>query len=114
MHQQFTQVAREAFEVGLDARNLSAQHVVGQHGGDRHHQAGGRHDQRFAHRAGDLLDAETAAQPNAGERVVDAPDRAQQAHEGRGGAHGGQQHLAELQAMQHAVQRVAQHAGELL
>jgi hypothetical protein len=32
-----------------------------------------------------------------GERVVDAPDRAQQAHERRGGPHGGQQHLAVLQ-----------------
>ena len=74
-----------------------AEHVVAQHGRDRDRQAGGRHDQRLADRAGHLVDGDLAGAGDAGQRVVDAPDRAEQAHEGRGGADGGQQHLAELQ-----------------
>ena len=46
---------------------------------------------------------------DAGQRVVDAPDGAQQADEGRGGADRGQQDLAGLQAPQraHAAHRAA-------
>jgi hypothetical protein len=112
--QQLAQVAREAFEVGLDAADQAAEDVVAQHGRDGDGQAGRRHDQRLADRAGDLVDADLAGAGDAGQRVVDAPDRAEQADEGRGGAHRGQQHLAELQLVQDAVQRVAQHARELL
>ncbi len=39
---------------------------------------------------------------------------AQEAHERRRRADGRQQHLAELQFVQHAMQRIAQDAGELL
>ena len=61
-----------------------------------------------------MLDADLAGSGDAGERVVDAPDGAQQPDEGRGGAHAGQQHMAELQLVGHPVQGVAQAAGELL
>jgi hypothetical protein len=109
------QVVREAFELGLDAADDAAEHVVGQHGRNGDRQAEGRHDQRLAHRAGHLVDGEAAGLPrDARQRAVDAPHRAQQADEGRGGAHGGQQDLAGLQAPQRTVQRVAQHAGQAL
>jgi hypothetical protein len=92
----------------------AAEDVVAQHGGNGDGQAGRRHDQRLADRAGNLVDGDLAGAGDAGQRVVDAPDRAEQADEGRRGAHRGQQHLAELQLVQHGMQRVAQHAGELL
>ena len=47
------------------------------------------------------------------QRVVDAPDGAEQADEGRGAADRGEQHLAELQLAEHAVQRVAQAPRQL-
>ena len=46
---------------------------------------------------------------DADQRVVDAPDRAQQADEGRRGADRGQQHLAELQLV--AARRAARRAA---
>ena len=107
------QVVREAFELGLAGTDPLAEDVVGQHRRDGHGQAGGGHDQRLADRAGDLLDGDAAGQRDAGQRVVDAPDRAEQADEGRGGADRRQQHLAELQVRQAAVQRVAQPPRQL-
>ena len=79
------------------ARDPLAEDVVGEHRGDRHRQAGGRHHQRLADRAGDLLDRDRARRRDAEQRVVDAPDGAEQADEGRGAADRGEQHLAELQ-----------------
>jgi hypothetical protein len=63
--QQLAQVAREAFQVGLDAADQAAEHVVAQHGRDGHRQAGGRHDQRFADRPGHLVDGDLARQRDA-------------------------------------------------
>ena len=54
------QVMREAFELGLAGGDQLAEHVVGEHRGDGHREAGGRHDQRLAHRAGDLLHRDAA------------------------------------------------------
>ena len=90
-----------------------AEDVVGEHGGNGHREAGGRHHERLADRAGDLLDRDRAAGRDADQRMVDAPHGAEQADEGRRAADRGEQHLAPLQLRQHAVQRAAQAAREL-
>jgi hypothetical protein len=62
-----------------------------------------------------LVDGDLPGARDAGECVVDAPDRAQQAHERRSGTHGGQQHLAVLQLVPSTpCKGIPQHAGELL
>jgi hypothetical protein len=65
--------------------------VVGEDGGQRHGEAGGGHDQRLADRAGDLFQCRLAGQADGDQRVIDPPDRAEEADERRGGAGGGEQ-----------------------
>ena len=74
-----------------------AKQVVGQHRRDCHRQTGGGHDQRLADRAGHLVYRHRAGGRYAQQRVVNAPDRAEQAYERRRAADRGQQHLAKLQ-----------------
>jgi hypothetical protein len=56
--------------------------VVAQHRGHGDGQADGGHDERLAHRAGHLVDRRLAGDADGGQRVVDAPDGAEQADEG--------------------------------
>ena len=114
VYEQLPQIARKPFQVRLNAPEQAAKNVVGQHGRDRHGQPGRRHDQGLAHGAGDAVDGDLPRTCHGRERVVDAPHGPQQPYERRRGAHRGQQHLAELQAPQHVVQGIAQHAGEPL
>ncbi len=114
VQKQFAQVEGEAFEIGFHTADPAPEQVVGQHGGNGHGQARRRHDQRLADRTGDAIDRYRSAPGQRRERMVDAPDRAEQADERRRGSHGGQQHLPELQASQDAVQCITQDARELL
>jgi len=104
---------RKTFQFGLAGRDPLAEHVVGQHRRHGHGDAGGSHDQRLADGAADLVDADAAGRRNARQCVVDAPDGAEEADEGRRAAHAGEQHLAPLQVRQAAVQRVTQAARQL-
>jgi hypothetical protein len=88
--------------------------VVGHHGGDGHGQADAGHDQGLAHRAGHLVQAARAAAADGQQRVVDAPDRAEEADEGGGGAHRGQRGQAGLQAGGLLVQHLLDGAGDEL
>ena len=113
LHDHLAQVVREAFELGLARGDALAEDVVGEHRRDRDGQAGGRHHQRFADRPRDALDRDRAGRRDAEQRVVDAPDGAEQADERRRAADRGEQHLAELELAEDAVQRVAQAPRQL-
>src|SRR5664279_392777 len=71
------QVVGEALELGLARRDALAEHVVGEHRGDRDGEPGRRHHQRFAHRPRDALDRDRAGRRDAEERVIDPPNRAE-------------------------------------
>ena len=96
---------QHAVQVGAEAahrfhRHLVAAHqpVVAEHRRHRDRQADGRHDQRLADRAGDLVDRGLAGDADRRQRVVDAPDRAEQADERRRRADRGEEREAVLQA----------------
>src|SRR5687767_560901 len=76
-HQHHVQVGREGAQVLQ--RDLVAAHqpVVAEHRRDRDREADGRHDQRLAHGAGDLVDRGLSRDADRGERGVDPPHRAE-------------------------------------
>src|SRR3990167_7500153 len=82
------QLVRKPVELAQHHFIVAGKRVVTQHGGKRHRQTEGRHDQRFAHRARHLVDAGLAGYTNAYQRVINPPHGAKQPHERRGGAHG--------------------------
>src|SRR5687768_13138259 len=102
-HEDHVQVRREGAQVLH--RNLVAAHepVVAEHRGNRDREADGRHDQRLAHRARDLVDRGLAGDADGRQRVIDAPHRAEEADEGRGGAYGGEEREAVLEARGNVV-----------
>src|SRR5690606_22286345 len=79
--------------------DLAQEVVVGEHGRHGGGDADGGGDQRFADGAGDDIEAGGARGGDVGQGVHDAPDRAEQADEGRGGADAGE----DGQAFLHAV-----------
>src|SRR6267143_6293881 len=85
--QRHLQAAAEAAH--LLHRNAIAPHepVVAEHRRHRHCQAERGHDERLADGAGHLVDRRLAGDADRGERMVDAPHRAEQADERRGGPH---------------------------
>src|SRR5260221_9097314 len=85
-HQVGVQIAGEIAQAVLQALVPAQQPVVAQHRAHRHEQADGRHDQRLADRAGDLVDARLAGDTDGDQRVENAHDGAKQADEGRGGS----------------------------
>ena len=91
------------------------QGVVGHHRRDGDGQAEGGHDQRLADRAGDLVERAGAAAADRQQRVIDAPDGAEQADEGRGGADRGEQRQAVVEAraflVEHLLDRARQELG---
>src|SRR3989442_9564208 len=82
--------------------------VVSQHRGHRDGEAERGHDERLADRAGHLVDRGLAGDADRGQRVIDAPDRAEEADEGGGRSHGGEEGETGLQAVVDHVDR----AGE--
>src|ERR1700730_16831779 len=76
----------------------AAQPVVAEHRrhGDRKAERG--HDQRFPDWARNLVDGRLPRNADGRKRVVDSPDRAEQAHEGSGGAHRGEKSQSILRA----------------
>src|SRR5438132_3168595 len=86
--------------------------VVAEHCGHRHRQAERRHDQRFADGAGDLVDRRLPGDADRGQRMIDAPDRAEQADEGRGRAHRGEEGETGLQAVVDHVDRAVERHRE--
>src|SRR4051794_31045392 len=83
-----TRPHQDAVEIGAEAthgfhRDLVAAHqpVVAEHRGHRDREADRRHDERLADRARDLVDRRLAGDADRRQRVVDAPDRAEQADE---------------------------------
>ena len=83
-----------------------------QHGRYRHGNARSGHHQGLADRPGDALDGQAFGAGHAGQRVMDPPDRAEQADEGRHGADGGQHHLPGTQPVHAGLQGVAQAARQ--
>ena len=98
----------EAVHALADALVAAQQEVVAEHRRNRYRQAHGGHDQCLADRAGDLVDRGRAGAADAHQRVVNAPDRAEQADKRRGGTNGGEDREAGLQACLAAVQAAAQ------
>jgi hypothetical protein len=74
---------RVAVEPGQHEPVRAHEAVVGEHRGDRHRQPERSHDQRLADRTGDLVERALTREADGDQRVVDAPDRAEQADEGR-------------------------------
>src|SRR5918993_5882365 len=96
-HEDAVQVGAEAahrFHRDLVAAN---QPVVAEHGRDGDGEADGRHDQRLADGAGDLVDRGLAGDADRGECVVDAPNGAEEADERRRRADSGQEGEAILE-----------------
>src|SRR3990167_5116187 len=81
-HKVGVQIMGEAVEFLQHTLVAAHQRVVAQHRRNRHCQAERRHDQRLTHRAGHLVDGCLARRAYAQQRVVNAPDRAEQADEG--------------------------------
>ena len=79
--------------------------VVAEHRRNRDGQAERGHDQRLAHRARHLVDRRLSGDADRGQRMVDAPHRAEEADERRGGADGGEEREAVLRAALHVVDR---------
>src|SRR5690606_35416273 len=77
------QLSGESAQLAAQGAIGTAQRVVAEHRGDRHRQAEGGHDERLPDRTGDLVDARLLGDADAEQRVVDPPDGAAQAHEGR-------------------------------
>src|SRR5436190_3517502 len=86
--------------------------VVAEHRGHRHGEAEGGHDQRLAHRTGDLVDRRLAGDADGGECMVDAPDRAEETDERSGRADGGEEGEASLQPVVDHVDRSIERHGE--
>src|SRR5258706_4646913 len=104
-HDHHVQVGAEGSQ--LLHRDLVAAHepVVAQHRGDRDREAEGGHDERLAHGAGDLVDRGLSRDADGGERVIDAPNRSEEADERRGRAHGREEREAVLQARGNVLDR---------
>jgi hypothetical protein len=96
-HKVGMQVMGEAVQLGHDELVAAYQRVVAQHrgNGDRQPQRG--HDQRLANRPGHLVDGGLPGHADAHQRVVDAPDCAEQADKGGGGADRGEDGQTRLQ-----------------
>src|SRR6185369_2732275 len=95
---------QHAVQVGTEAahrfhRDLVAadEPVVAEHRRHRDRETDGGHDQRLADRTGDLVDRRLAGDADRGQRVVDAPDSAEQADERRRRADGGEEGKSVLQ-----------------
>src|SRR5881394_997623 len=86
--------------------------VVAEHGGHRDRETERRHDQRLAHRPGDLVDRCLSGDADRGQRVVDPPDRAEETDEGRGRADGGEEREPGLQAVVDDVDRAVERHGD--
>ena len=108
------QLPCEAIELVHHTFVVARERVVAQHRRDRDEQAERGHDQRFAHRTGHLVDAGLARGADAHQRVVDAPDGAEQPDEGCGGAHRGQYRQTRLHALGAFVDGAAQAFGKPL
>src|ERR1700712_2586175 len=77
------QLAREVAHPVQRGAVAAQEEVVAQHRGHRDRQAQRRHDQRLAHRSRHLVDGGLPRQADGGQRVVDTPDRTEQADERR-------------------------------
>src|SRR5262245_62630711 len=95
---------QEGQELEGEGVELGGQHAVGARqpvvAHDRRQgdgEADARHDQRLADRTCDLVEHARARHADGDQRVVDAPHRAEQADERRGGADGGQDGEAVLE-----------------
>src|SRR5882672_354736 len=87
------------------------QPVVAEDRGNRDGEAQRGHDERFAHRSCDLVDRRLPGDADRRERMVDAPDRAEQADERRGGADRGEERQPGLQAVVDHVDRAIERHG---
>src|SRR5882757_2805412 len=84
--QEGQQLESEGIELGRQHAVAAGQPVVAHHRGQRDGEANAGHDQRLADRSGHLVERARAADADGDQGVVDAPHRAEQADEGRGGA----------------------------
>ena len=87
------QIVREAVEFGEQLAVDPREGVVAEHRRHRDEQPEGGHQQRLSDRSGHLFDGDRAGSGDAGQRVIDPPDCAEQSHERRGGADRGEQRL---------------------
>ena len=106
------QVVGKAVEPPNDLLVAAHQCVVAQHRRDGHSQAQSGHDQSLTNGAGHLVDAGLTGRANLHQRVVNAPDRAKQAHKRRGRPDRGQHRQARLQVRRGLVDGPLQAAGD--
>src|SRR6185312_1173561 len=109
-HEVGVQVVREAAQLDQNEFVAAYQGVVAQYRRNRDGQSQRGHDQRFAHRPRDLIDAGLAARADAQQCMVNAPDGTEQPHERRGGADRSQNRQPRLQLGRKFVDGVAQAA----
>ena len=89
----------------------AGEQIVGEHCRNRDCQSRAGHDQRFSHRSRRLIEGGLAAGSQGQQSMVDAPDRAEQADEGRGAADRSQHGQAILQRGAFRIERLPQGAG---
>src|SRR5450631_3244247 len=97
-HQHAVQIATEAAHRFHRHFVAPDQPVVAEHRRHRDGETHGRHDQRLADRPGDLVDRGLAGDADGRQRVIDAPDGTEQAHERRRRADRGQEREAVLKS----------------
>jgi hypothetical protein len=105
-------VVREAVQFGQHVAGRAREEVERQCRRNGSRQTDGGHDQRLADRAGHLVQRALARHADRQQRVVDAPDGAEQADEGRARRNGGQEGLAVFHAAAVAFDRALQCAGQ--
>src|SRR3954452_15534068 len=80
------EIVRERIELREYEAIAAHREVVGEHRGNRDRETERRHDERFTDQTCDLVERALAAHADRTQRVVDAPDRAEESEERRGAA----------------------------
>src|SRR5471032_1661819 len=78
-HEDHVQVGAERAQLLVGDLVAAHEPVVAEHRRHRDREAEGRHDERFAHGTRDLVDRGLSREADGGQRVVDAPHRAEEA-----------------------------------
>jgi len=105
--QEREQVVGKRIKLGKVHPVAAYEPVVGQHGRDGHRQAQPRHDQRFAHGAGNTVYRNAVGHANTDQRVIHVSHRTEQPHKGRGRADGRQHREAIFQLGRFLVNHLA-------
>src|SRR5436190_8729392 len=112
--QEGQQLEGEGVELGVEHAVGTGQPVVAHHRRQRDGEADAGHDQRLADWPRDLVEHARAGHADGDQRVINAPHRAEQADERRGGADGGKHGEAVLERGGLLVEHLLDGAGQEL